>query len=285
MRLANLTLSVFLSAGPILGSDISIPNEIEAFLHDPNNVVSEDGHLPLSPGVGLEFVRYTLRHWQAILPKIGEIAPDSRRQALLIVAAEFLPPREYVEFVSKVCDLSLQGRIDPQAINYIFWARLAKSGFLIYNYDKPEVDLILQKLQRIATKNPSIIDADTNYFQDLKSGRLKESTVQYRTLQGGDTPESFDSSNSSYYWKLMGGNLKVDAAMLAKNPRLAITSLGSAYRTKWTIVIPLILIITLFLVVFAIVIRFILKKLRGNNAIIVDVNSVRQNQGPPSADQ
>src|SRR5207302_6838112 len=93
----------------LVAQTIAIPPTVSDYLSNENNTVTEDGLLPthqMGPDsqAASEFIKYVINHWKQILASIDQIAPDARRQCLIVVAAESLPPSDYLQFVNAVCD-------------------------------------------------------------------------------------------------------------------------------------------------------------------------------------
>jgi hypothetical protein len=124
-----------------------------------------------------------------LLANFDQIAPEPRQQCLIVASAEPLPPKEYVAFVNDLCDLKSEGKASSQAIWTVLWAGMNKSGFLAYNYDRPAVASIINKLEVIELKeNPK---QWTEYFKDLKSGQMKIHTVERKQRDGDSMPEIY----------------------------------------------------------------------------------------------
>lgn len=100
------------------GVNAALPPNVPAFLMDEENSISAEGYLPDRPGIS-EFVRSFAANWREVLDEFPVIAPDYRRQLLIVVAAEFLPPPEYVEFLNTLCDLRADGKVDAKILRSV----------------------------------------------------------------------------------------------------------------------------------------------------------------------
>ena len=177
------------------------PSEIKSFLDDEANGVTDDGLLP-ETAQAVAAARYIVQNWRQMLTDIEQVAPDARRQNLIVVGAEFLPPREYVEFVTAVCALKESSRVTLSPIKTIAAARMFKDGFLAFNYDKPEVTPVLTKLETLLKNDDS--RNWTDYFAAIRSGQAKQTIVTERTRDGDLLPESINDGPSDAYRKLVG---------------------------------------------------------------------------------
>jgi hypothetical protein len=178
----------------------TLPADVKTFLDDPANSVTEDGLLPETPQA-LAAARYFVTNWREMPSQIVQIAPDTRRQRLILVSAEFLPPRDYLAFVSEVLALGDSSKIATTSVAGIASAGMFKDGFLAFNYDKPEVASVIQRLE-------SILVADdrsrwTDFFAAIKNGQNKQRIVAQRTRDDDPLPESIDAGPSDFYRQLM----------------------------------------------------------------------------------
>ena len=180
----------------------AMPTDIKSFLDDKTNSLNEDGFLPETPPQMLSFARYVVGNWQQLLTTIGTDAPDVRRQNLIVVAAEFLPPHDYVSFVSGICDLNASGKIKLGTFKTILNAKMFKNGFLAFNYDKPEVAAVITKLETILQAGEP--GKWTDCFSGIKSGTAKQAVVAERTRDNEPLPEAIDAGGEAYR-QLMGG--------------------------------------------------------------------------------
>ncbi len=180
----------------------AVPPETINFLSNTENKVSEDGILPDEDLDVLPCARYVVANWQSVLTSFAQLAPDTRRQRLVVVAAEFLPPRDYVSFVSGIADLQTTGNATLQTIKTVAIAKMFKNGFLAYNFDKPEVVGLIAKLETILQAGEP--GTWTAFFTAMKAGTLKQAIVAERTRDGNPMPEALADGPSEAYRQLMG---------------------------------------------------------------------------------
>ena len=180
---------------------ITPPQEVERFLEDKNNTLSEDGLLPETPPQVLDFARFVVGNWTQVGASFLTLAPDARRQQLIVTAAEFLPPQSYVTFIGKICDLNASGKVTLDTIKTIATAKMFKNGFLAYNYNQTAVAAAITKLEGIlAAAEPG---KWTGFFADMKSGTAKQAVVTERTKDGEPMPELYNAGPSIQYKQLM----------------------------------------------------------------------------------
>ena len=215
------------------------PNVVP-FLADEENTVTEEGFLPNKIS-SKEFIRAVTANWREVLENMPVIASDERQQSLIIVAAEFLPPPEYVKFLNVLCELRAQGKLDPRSLYSVWLARMVKSGFLDYNYDQPEVREVIIRLENQMTKDfPNELD---DSFASCKSGEAKSHLIAWRVHEGEPTPELFVGYDKSPYLRMTGGSVKQDIKLLATHPIEAVSSLASNNRTRWSMIVAAILMV------------------------------------------
>lgn len=219
----------------------ALPPNIETYLRDEQHSVTEDNFLPSRLPGDLDFVRSVTANWREVLQAAPTLAPDGRQQSLLVVAGEFLPPKEYLNFIGVLCDLRSQNRLAPESLRFILWASMAKSGFLAYNFDHPDVIAAVARLKKQ-------IDLDypndwKDFFDDLKSGKMKARLIERRTRDGDKMPENVETYDETTYHQLQGGSVKADAKLLVQRPIEAVTSLASTNRTRWSMIVALVAVI------------------------------------------
>lgn len=236
-----------------------LPPNISTFLKDEQNSISEEGFLP-NRTASTEFVRSITANWQEVLDNVLLIAPDIRRQSLIIVAAEFLPPPEYVKFLHSVCDLRAQGKLNRDSLQYVWTARMVKSGFLCYNYDEPEIISIVNRIESHMTKDfPNELE---EAFAACKSGEAKSQLIAWRAHEGEPTPELFVGYDKSPYLRMNGGSVKQDIKMITTHPLEAVSSLASTNRIKWSMIVAALLVVSVAIGSIVIIVR--LKRRRSS---------------------
>jgi hypothetical protein len=218
----------------------ALPPELTLFLADERNAVTEDGFLPSRMPASLDFARAVVANWKDVLINSRTVAPDLRRQALIIVAAEFLPPKDYVAFVNSVGAPNSPSHVSDEAVRFVLWARMAKAGFLAFNYDHPDVAGVIATLERRLMA--SAPNDWRDFFLDLKSGTMKQRLVDRRVREGDKLPESISVRVSEPYRRLMGGSVKEDIKLVATRPIEAVASLSSVNRERWSMVVAIALI-------------------------------------------
>lgn len=231
----------------------AVSSSIATYLNDESHRITEDGMLPSRMPDSLDFAREVTANWKQILNELPTIAPDPRRQSLLVVAAEFLPPKDYVAFVDALCGLRSQNKLTPEGLRRVLWAEMPKAGFLAFNFDQPEVSSVVAKLEALITRD--FPNDWRDFFAELKSGKMKEHVIERRNREGGRLPESLASTESEPYQQLMGGSVKADIKLLAKSPIEAVTSLASTNRSRWSMIVAIILMLGAAVGLIAIMLR------------------------------
>jgi hypothetical protein len=190
-----ILLAYFLGAQVLAMADTAVlPPDVASFLANEQNGVSDEGTIESGSNSSGEFVRYVRGNWRYILANLSAIAPDLRRQCLIMAAAESLPPSDYLDFLNTLCDSVASDKTSQFEVDSIQDGDAQKEGFLAYNYDNPRVALVIRKIQGLEiAKRPN--DADTRkYFAEMESGELKENAVQEWRDGDGDLPERYPAS-------------------------------------------------------------------------------------------
>jgi len=172
--------------------------EVKAFLTDKEKYVMEDGAIPYQTVQDVAFIRFVAENWEQALTLLSNDMSDSRGQGLIIVAAEYLPPWDYVRFLNGACDLMEAGKLKVEGCFFCLRDR-GKNGFLEYNYDVPEVAAVINRIETIyKAQEPGQWDG---YFSEIKSGERKKFVIEYFTREGWPMPETYKAnSNEPYRW-------------------------------------------------------------------------------------
>jgi hypothetical protein len=182
-----------------LAETLALPPDISSFLSNESIGVTDDGLVAPSAQGSRVFVRYVCDHWRAILEDFAMIAPDTRRQYLIIASAESLPPSDYVDFLNTLCDLRVNGKIAQFDTDSIIDGQQQKHGFLACNYDNPRVAAVIRKIEALTiAKRPNNND-DNEYFTQLKSGKMKQDLLKHLQHVGERIPEVLPSENKTYH--------------------------------------------------------------------------------------
>ena len=171
-KILVLTACVALFAPPSARA-LDLPASVKNYLQTQH--LLDEGGRPLpdcnatQTGNGDVFVQYVQSNWSAILDNLAALAPDPRQQKLVIRAIEYLPPRDYLTALNKLCDLNAAGVVKTQILDFAVRARTPKNGLLSNNYQDPEVVQLVQRLQSQLPK-----DSQTQgLLSDILSGKQK----------------------------------------------------------------------------------------------------------------
>jgi hypothetical protein len=156
-----------------------LPSSVKTYLQTQH--LLDEGGRPLpdcnatQTGSGDVFVQYVLSNWSAMLDNLGSVAPAPKQQKLVIRALEYLPPRDYLRALNKLCDLSAAGVVKSETLEFAVRARTPKNGLLSNNYQDPQVVQLVQRLQSLLPK-----DSQTQgWLSDILSGKQKAVDQQW----------------------------------------------------------------------------------------------------------
>lgn len=173
---------------PQLAKALDLPPQVKNYLQTQH--LLDEGGRPLADcnatqtGSGDVFVQYTLSNWSAMLDNLAAIAPAPTQQKLVIRAIEYLPPRDYLKALNKLCDLNAAGVVKPQILEFAVRARTPKNGLLSNNYQDPQVVQLVQRLQSLLSK-----DSQTQgWLSDILSGKQKAVDQQWADDEGVPAP-------------------------------------------------------------------------------------------------
>lgn len=150
-----------------------LPSSVKTYLQTQHLLDEGDRPLPdcnaTRTGSGNVFVQYTLSNWSAMLDNLGSIAPTPKQQKLVIRAIEYLPQRDYLKALYKLCDLSAAGVVKSETLEFAVRARTPKNGILSNNYQDAQVVQLVQHLQSVFPKDSKI----QGLLSDILSGKQK----------------------------------------------------------------------------------------------------------------
>jgi hypothetical protein len=152
---------------------LDLPSSVKTYLQT-KHLLDESGR-PLPDcnatltGSGNVFVQYVLSNWSAMLDNLAAIAPAPQQQKLVIRAIEYLPPRDYLKALNKLCDLNAAGVVKSETLEFAVKARSPENGLLSKNYQDTQVIQLVQRLQALFPKDSKI----QGLLGDILSGKQK----------------------------------------------------------------------------------------------------------------
>ena len=166
-----------------------------------NNRIAVEGVLPFETLDDVVFYRHVAENWQQALAVLGEEGLDQWQQIIVIVAAGFIPPQDYVRFLNGVCDLVESGKLKVQELGWVVSDN--RSYILKYNYDHPKVASVIERMEVLyKTKTPEHWEKQwKDYFSKMKSGELKQEMIKQSTQYGWPLPDTYKTnSKKQYHW-------------------------------------------------------------------------------------
>lgn len=114
--------------------------------------------------------------WPQLVSNIQTVAPSRMSKTVLFVALQSLPPDDYLQFLDQAVGLAEGKTIDKQLFKWaLFPADKNVRGVLDYNYDKPVVRDILQKVRVLYADDPNMV----KYCDTALSGEAKKNAEAY----------------------------------------------------------------------------------------------------------
>ncbi|GAA5150167.1 hypothetical protein GCM10023213_48780 [Prosthecobacter algae] len=136
--------------------------EITAYLSSGS--VTEFGTLTGTSAQVTGFTDFVKGNWNAILNDLDTVAPDERRQRLLICAAESLSPSDYMDFLALLLDKHQENKVKKAVAIAALSPAARKYGFLAFNDQHPQVRALCERAKTIF--------ADVADLQDLMNETL-----------------------------------------------------------------------------------------------------------------
>jgi hypothetical protein len=163
-RLSTVALLV---AAVSPGHALDMNESIRTYL--ANATLSEVGSLSGTNQQIAEFVTFVEVNWAAILPQIELLAPKTSSQEAIIAAAEYLPGRNYITFLTGLLDKHAAGKLSKAVTVGALSASTAKVGFLAFNHQHASVRALCE---RVKAMFPTDTDLQV-LMADILSGAQK----------------------------------------------------------------------------------------------------------------
>lgn len=122
---------------------ITMTPEITAYL--ASGTVTEFGTLTGTPTQVSGFIDFVKNNWSAILNDLDAVAPDEKKQRLIIIAAESLSPTDYMTFMSTLLDKFQANKVKKAVAIAALSPGAKKYGFLALNYKHTSVQALCNR--------------------------------------------------------------------------------------------------------------------------------------------
>lgn len=176
-----LFFSAFLLVGNLKAIDM--PSNIQTYLQTAT--VTEFGFPSGNEQQRTEFTIWLTTNWASVLDEIDVVAPDERRQRVVVAGSEFLSGVNYLTFLSGLLDKYELGKVKKAAATTALSAGGRKIGFLAFNYQHPTVQALCN---RAKTLFPS--DAELqSLMNDILSGEQRKQDGGWLFMENRPEPE------------------------------------------------------------------------------------------------
>lgn len=179
--IALIVIGVFASN---LCHAITMPPEAVDYLRDAS--VTEFGTLTGSSKQVDDFVNFVKENWEDILAEVDTVASDGRKQLILVAAAEFLTPADYISFLSGLLDQYQAGKVMKSTVEYAMEGGVKKYGFLAFNYQHPAVRALCERGQMLFAAEAEALQLMT----DILSGEQRKQMGAALASENRPAPET-----------------------------------------------------------------------------------------------
>jgi hypothetical protein len=122
-------------------------------------------------------------NWPIILQNVQTVAPSDVDKTILFAAFQSMPSDSYLQFLDQATGLAQNNVIDKRLLKWeLFPSNKNVRGVLDYNYDKPVVKDILQKVKGLYSNDPNMVQ----YCNDALAGKTKKNAEAYFNDNPGD---------------------------------------------------------------------------------------------------
>ena len=140
--------------------------------------VAENNMLSGPDGCRSTLMAFMRDNWRSVLEDFESIAPSDDKKTVLVRAAEASSSAEYLEFLTKVRDLHVTGKIGFQVLQDALMPSRYKEGFLPLNYQHPAVRAFVESVKSLVPQGHPL----ASYPDDILSGKASTwVTEQFRT--------------------------------------------------------------------------------------------------------
>lgn len=126
---------------------IEMPPNIQTYLQTA--IVTELGFPSGTEQQRTEFTSWLTANWFAVLTDIETVAPDERRQRVVVAGAESLTGTNYVSFLSGVLDKYEAGKVKKAVAIDAMSPGGKKYGFLAFNSQHPTVQALCNRAKTL----------------------------------------------------------------------------------------------------------------------------------------
>lgn len=139
---------------------ITMDLEISTYIQEAS--VTEFGTLTGTSEQVTAFLGFMETNWNIVLNEIDVVAPDERRQLLLITAAESLDPSDYLAFLSTLLDKYQAGKVQKNVALAAMSPGAKKYCFFAFNYQHPSVQALCERVKTIFPDNSEMQELMTD---------------------------------------------------------------------------------------------------------------------------
>jgi len=124
----------------------------------------------------VELEQITRTAWPQLIANIQTVAPSRMSKTVLFLAFQSLPTDDYLQFLDQAVGLAENKIIDKQLLDWALlpWNKNVR-GVLAYNYEKPVVKDILQRVKVLYADDPNMV----GLYSGVLSGTAKKEMEEY----------------------------------------------------------------------------------------------------------
>ena len=105
--------------------------------------------------------------WPVAVSNLDVIAKDDLTKTIVISSSDHIPEEDFAVFLGEIANLVEQGKLDREIYS---WCESPPDGplrgFLLRNYNNPEVQEVIQRSRKIFKDDPTFV----SYYDDILSG-------------------------------------------------------------------------------------------------------------------
>lgn len=162
---------------------IEMPSNIQTYLQTAT--VTEFGFPSGPEQQRTEFTTWLTTNWSAVLADIETVAPDERRQRVIVAGAEFLSGANYLACLAGLLDKYELGKVKKAAAITALSAGGRKIGFLAFNYQHPTVQALCNRAKTLFSGDAEL----QSLMNDILSGEQRKQDGAWLFMENRPEPE------------------------------------------------------------------------------------------------
>ncbi len=173
--IAILFSTLFLANANDSSSEDGLTLSTEAIVSDYGDIRFENASEKQTEDKREILFEWYRSNWKTIVQQPEQFESTPSQAMLFRVLAEQLPPSDYLAYLSFYLDSVASGKRDGKKLGMVIGAPYQKMGFLVSEYENPEVQKIIQKALTVLPADSS----SATWLKSLASSQVRQEYLGY----------------------------------------------------------------------------------------------------------